>query len=1652
MGEELKEIKEKIEKLYDELFSLDEVDIDKESEAYDGSMNKIGSLRVKIENERKLKDKLADIKPNGSQANIKLPQFDLPIYDGDMGNWINFKELFLTTIDAHPGLTNIQKLQYLNSAVKGEAARLIRGFPLLSENYGQAWSTLLSRYDNPRELAYAQVSKIFSLRAIKNPSAKCLHEFMDVCNEAIRNLETLELKRNQFVDVILVHFLQQKLSENLRLDWELSVDNTLPSYDKFIAFISRHARSMSCAVKECSKREETTGSRFPKCQSYGMLIEKSDTCILCKSKHHPLYMCNLFCKMPLKEKLNVVKGHKLCFNCLRKGHFSWNCRLNQRCKVCKGKHHTMIHYDKPSTEGASAQVENTTPKEHESAINLTNTQQANCNDSHVLLATARIKIKNGLGKLCTCRALLDSGSQVTMITKGCCERLGLVQRKSDRMIIGVGNTPVQHSSSTVSVTFCPLNNSEEFSVEAVVTGVLTSEIPNFRLKDPNWPTLKNLKLADPEFYIQAPIDMILGADIYTELMLNGSISLGEGLPMAINTRLGWVLLGKLMGTSESNTEVCNLSLQSEPELEFVLKRFWETESVPSPDLCTQDEDCERLFSNNHGRDSHGRYWVKLPFRQHRPLLGESREKALRRFLSLEGKLCKNVKLYDQYRGFMKEYEHLNHMERVPIAEVKRELCRCYYMPHHPVIREQSTTTKMRVVFDASAKSENNVSLNQFLHKGQKIQQDVFFILLRFRTYPVAITADIEKMYRQIRIHPEDADYQRILWRPSPEEPVVDYRLLTVTYGTTSAPFLAMRTLQQLAEDEGQNYPGASRVTLNDFYVDDLLTGAQTIAEAKELIDQLKDLMKKGGFHLRKWNSNCHEIVSHVEEMNEEKKINLEKGAISKILGIVWDHVQDTFRVNITLPEEVVTKRDLLSNIARIFDPLGFLSPTTVALKIIMQELWRGGTGWDEHIPNDIKEKWNNFRAELLKLGDLSIPRYVWACEKDQDVQLHGFCDASSVAYSAVCYLRTVSLDGQVHISMLAAKTRVAPCKSLTLPRLELCAALLLSQLYRSVVDSLKIDIGRAYLWSDSQISLSWIKSDPNRWRTFIHNRVVKIQQLSDRNSWRHVSGKDNPADCASRGIMPAALSGHTLWWQGPTWSKDNNFVQNQDNCYGRECYEEEKVALACQSRVSVCPEVVTKYSTFIKTRRIIAWCLRFITNCRVSLKKREIGTLSKKELENAVIRIIGWIQKDEFGEEMQDLRNTGHASRKSRILQLNPFIDASGMLRVGALFLIAPSHILTLRRFNLRRVFLERNSDAKRVHAIRACNQASAGRIVLLALPTCKVLRGTYETIPALDGATCGLFRRNSSDKMISPNATHFVEFLDNNLLTILNGRSMADQNGNFTYISDRGSSVLDYFVVTPLLLDLIENFQVECSPYSDHLPITLSALIVPGSDRRITSLQSMVNYSRHTNPTPLTSYRWTHDNSQFFSQALNEIHLNWNHSIDSTMRLLTDKIIDTMGKAGMQRRSKTLNPNSKPWFDRECYLTKKNTKSHLKIYMKSKKETDRVNYISKKKFYAALIRDKKKKYYQSLHVNLSSNTHDSKNFWKTIIIYKKKKFHSRKHIASRMAPILRQTTLIRNINGIYPSYTKHAFSGYRLIGGNYNEGDNRRNLAFKEL
>ncbi|XP_054719312.1 uncharacterized protein LOC129228653 [Uloborus diversus] len=359
------------------------------------------------------------------------------------------------------------------------------------------------------------------------------------------------------------------------------------------------------------------------------------------------------------------------------------------------------------------------------------------------------------------------------------------------------------------------------------------------------------------------------------------------------------------------TENTKLSHHSSVKIDEVLQKFWELESIPQKEkLSIQDANCDKFYSETTTRDDTGRYEVKLPFKEE-PSLGNSRDQAVARFLSLERKLIQNPSMYDQYKNFMREYLSLNHMELVQAEEIIVEDRKCFYMPHHGVIREHSSTTKLRVVFDASAKSSTNISLNDVLHAGPKLQTDLFYILLNFRIHSIALAADIEKMFRQILVSHSDSDFQKIIWRENPDQKIEDYRLKTVTYGTACAPYLAIRTIKKLAEDEEMNFPKASKVIDKDFYVDDLLTGADSIQEAENLMSDLINLMRRGGFTLRKWISNEHSILSKLppELKGTEQSINIAEDQSVKLLGIQWDPNQDTFAIHLNPAQEVTTKRN-----------------------------------------------------------------------------------------------------------------------------------------------------------------------------------------------------------------------------------------------------------------------------------------------------------------------------------------------------------------------------------------------------------------------------------------------------------------------------------------------------------------------------------------------------------------------------------------------------------------------------------------------------------------------------------------------------------------------------------------------------------------------
>ncbi|CAD6221707.1 GSCOCG00011626001-RA-CDS [Cotesia congregata] len=371
-------------------------------------------------------------------------------------------------------------------------------------------------------------------------------------------------------------------------------------------------------------------------------------------------------------------------------------------------------------------------------------------------------------------------------------------------------------------------------------------MPSITINQSSLDIPKNIKLADPDFFKSSKVDALIGVKLFYELLVVGQISL-KNHPNAIlqKTQLGWVVAGEIGAHSQPSLVSCHFSIHSDPP-DVSLTRFWEIEELSSNTILSPEEKvCEEHYALNTTRNTDGRYEVRLPFNDKKAGLGESYSVALKRFYALERKFQQKTEIQRDYIAFLDEYLALGHMS---LAKDQNTTGKGFFLPHHAVIKEDSITTKTRVFFDGSAKTSTGISLNDTLMVGPKLQDDLLCILLRFRSHIYVLTADAEKMYRQVRVNSEDTPYQKILYRRNTSEPIQIYTLETTTYGTSSASYLAIKTLYKLADDEEENFPIAAQILRRDFYVDDVLTGAQTISEAIILRDQLISLLKKGGFY------------------------------------------------------------------------------------------------------------------------------------------------------------------------------------------------------------------------------------------------------------------------------------------------------------------------------------------------------------------------------------------------------------------------------------------------------------------------------------------------------------------------------------------------------------------------------------------------------------------------------------------------------------------------------------------------------------------------------------------------------------------------------------------------------------------------------------
>lgn len=1217
-----------------------------------------------------------------SKAHVPLPKIDLPTFTGDPKQWVNFSNLFTTLISNHPDLAAVEKLSYLKSSLKGDPLSMIQALPLADANFEIAWRMLVDRFQNKKLIVSIHVESLLDAPIVTSDSPASLRKLLTVITENVAALEALEVPVKHW-DLILLPILCKKLDVGLQTQWEMTLtSNSLPTLMGFTTFLQKNCQ----AQEAVSSRNGATHIQSQNLRSSQHVVDRKpligprrqssksfvsnysgQNCLCDSDTQHWLHQCPQYLTLPPKERYQVVKSRNLCLNCLQASHQSRSCPSKASCRACGVRHHTSLHFsDEPPSQNNNLlpTMPESPPVSHSM---LCPPAAPPCCPSSVLLSTVLINIPSVEGGSQTVRALLDSASQSSFITEECVHRLGLVRRRTSLPVYGLSQTPVQLAKGVVDCIITPVGaDTPRLALTALILPKITTSLPTAPLDISSWSHLSHLRLADPHFGVPGRVDVLIGADLFPYILCGQSIHQGEHLPAAISTVFGWALMGNVPSSGSKSSVSLFTCL---PPLDHVVRQFWEIEEIPLPPPQNPDDHrCEEHFARTCRREETGRYVVTLPFKESAPTVGESRVQALHRLHSLERRLLRDPSLHVAYTSFMDDYIKQGHMSLIP--ESQRNAA-SFYIPHHAVHKHDSTTTKLRVVFNASAPDSSGLSLNDRLFTGPKLQKDVVDILLRFRFHAVAFTADIQQMYRQILISEEDRDYQRVLWRPSPHHSVCDFRLNTVTYGVSSAPYLAIRVLQQLATDESDSFRKASSVLMSDTYVDDVVSGASSVEEALELQRDLIGLTEAGGFHLRKFASNEPALVSWLpsDMIQQNAPCALDNdGEVPtvKILGLQWHAATDTFSYTVQSLSPTPTKRSILSDLARIFDPLGWLSPLVLFAKFLIQHLWTLSLDWDATPPSDVLRVWERFQAGLPVISTLTIPRFVPGCSECASLQLHGFCDSSERGYAAVVYLRVVRTDGNISIHLLIGKSKVAPIKKVSLPRLELCGALLLAKALHKVLHTLPdgLSIERVYAWTDSTVALHWISASPHCWKTFVANRVTQIQDLVPVAVWNHVSSDLNPADCASRGLFPVDLIDHSLWWSGPLWLHESpEHWPSSPPALDKLIAEEEQKAVVLHVALEECPfnELLHRFSSLKRVQRITAVCLRFGQNCRSN--QRCTGPFTPVELSKALMVLIRSTQQASLRNELDRLAN--HQLCSPSVQKLTPFVDLHGLLRVG---------------------------------------------------------------------------------------------------------------------------------------------------------------------------------------------------------------------------------------------------------------------------------------------------------------------------------------------------------------------------------------------------
>lgn len=1197
---------------------------------------------------------------------------DLPVFDGEnVLDWPNFAAEFRRSTREY-NIQSESNLRRLNYALKGIARESVYALLSHPENVEEIISTLEMNFGRPEWIIVKLLSDIRAFPAMKEEGIEQFRSFYNKIHTVSSTMKNMNAE--VYIDSPdLLNSMEEKLPPTTRNYWIRYKADLLRNKKKVNLQVlgewfkfELDAQYAGISSRDMQKKQHNgpnTNNQYRKANVFANFQNNNGPrlpyCILCKEKGHALIDCKAFKEMSIHDRRQVALKENLCFLCLGKNHSVKICQKKEKigkCTKCQVYHNELVHLDREE------EVHN-----------------VSCSNN-VLLRIGKVKVKGPKG-IATVFAFFDEGSTATMIDDSLACELGLVGPKS----------PITYrwTNEIVRTDF------ESMLIDTEVSGPDEKskfyELLNVR-------TVKNLALPHQKLntehimkthpYVdQQKIESVKDAQ---PMILIGSNNSGLIVPLRTiqyklnglqqcKSRLGWTVHGNVEEDVKDNSanfslyiHVC-IESKKDMQLNELIKQSYMTENFGINDekekLAEEDEKAIEIMKNTMTYVG-DRFEIGQLYRYPGKAFptAESKVVALKRLRFVEQKMDKDPNFAKAYMDKIGEYVSKNYAEKLD----SNDLCEppnTFYLPHFGVYNVNKPG-KFRWVMDAKAKA-GNFSLNDLLLQGPDFVPPLLAVIWRTRTKKVAISADIREMFHQVMIRPEDRDSQRFLFRglDRDREPDV-YRMKAMIFGAVSSPSMAQFVKNENAKRMEDQYPGVVRAITQQHYVDDYFDCADTVEEANQIASNVITVHKTGGFELVKWISNSKEFMDAIPD--QLKLPESDKIMTVRVLGLTWNIQSDCFEFNTKFDTEmscanvVLTKRQLLRFMMSIFDPVGFLAPLVIKLKILFQELWRLDIKWDEKVPPSIHEKLVNWFNEAEQIGQVNIPRcYFPLLSSYSKIEMHVIVDACEQAYSAVTYLR-VRINDQVYdTSFVQAKSRVAPVKSLTIPRLELQASVMGSQMANKIRDELNIQIENTFYWTDSTCVLSWINTK-EKLCSYVGSRISKILDVSETKQWNWIPTEKNSADLATKTTNSVDLSSESFWFKGPTFLRQSELPHFVPPTMSEEQifmvlseFEEEK------SHEKIFFELpdLDRFSNFNRLIRSTAFVLKIVKNLKLKKQERpDQLTIDVHDINEAKKLWYKKVQYDTYNKEIRDLKKTGFVKKSSQIYQLSPFVNEEGIL------------------------------------------------------------------------------------------------------------------------------------------------------------------------------------------------------------------------------------------------------------------------------------------------------------------------------------------------------------------------------------------------------